>query len=161
MSFEIAKELRDNQSIRFAQTTFSDKVEVVMKANGDSNEAELCSLIRNWYKAIDCFGISLDERLLHMMNIRSFLLGFQNVGHFTPHGTYVYGLPLAQFEGILTNVGLRLYIYTMTKRKTYNQKDISSLDSETFFSSYIDFRYFKYKLNLYYKCMLNIFIHIV
>ncbi|CAC5369864.1 unnamed protein product [Mytilus coruscus] len=134
LSFEIAKELRDKQSNSFAQTTFSDKVEDVMKANGDTNEAEWCSLIQNWYKAIDFYGFSLDERLFYMMNIRSFLLRFLKAGHFPPHGASI-----AQFEGILTNVDRRLQLYTMTKRKTYNQRAISSLDSETFFSGFQDY----------------------
>lgn len=136
LSWEIAKELRDRQSNSFAQTTFSEKVEKVMATNGDKNEANWCCLIRNWYSAIDDAGISVGTRLTEMLTIRSYLLSFLKAGHFPPCGSYISGMPIAQFEGILTNVDRRIQLYAMVKRKTYNQRAITSLDSETFFSGF-------------------------
>ena len=45
LSVEIAKELRDRQRNAFAQTTFSEAVELEMLKNGDMKEAEWC---RGW-----------------------------------------------------------------------------------------------------------------
>jgi hypothetical protein len=69
-------------------------------------------------------GIDIDW----LLAMRNKLLPFLKVGHFPPPGAYVAGLPLAQYEGLLSNV----------QNGTYNQRAITSLDSETFF---LDFRY--------------------
>ena len=53
LSWEIAKELRDRQSNSYAQTTFSENVQLEMEKNGNQNEAQWCRLIRHWYSAID------------------------------------------------------------------------------------------------------------
>ncbi|CAG2230153.1 unnamed protein product [Mytilus edulis] len=139
LSIEVAKELRDRQKHSFAQATFSEKVEKVMEINGDVREANWCSLIRNWYSAIDDAGISVDTRLQKMLDIRSYLLPFLRTGHFPPQGAYIAGLPIAQFEGILSNVDRRIQLYSMTTLQTYNQRAITSLDSETFFSGFQDY----------------------
>lgn len=110
-----------------------------MESNGNIREATWCSLIRSWYCEIDDAGISLNNRIQKMLNIRSYLLPFLKVGHFPPHGFYVAGLPIAQSEGILTNVDRRIQLYSTTKIKTYNQRAITSLDSWDVFS--LDFRY--------------------
>lgn len=136
LSIEVAKELRDRQKNSFAQATFSEKVEKVMESNGDVREANWCSLIRNWYSAIDDAGIPLDTRLRKMLDIRSYLLPFLRTGHFPPQGAYIAGLPIAQFEGILSNVDRRIQLYSMTTLQTYNQRAVTSLDSETFFSGF-------------------------
>jgi hypothetical protein len=36
----------------------------------------------------------------------SYLLGFFKTGHFPPVGSYVAGMPMAQFEGILCNIAI-------------------------------------------------------
>jgi hypothetical protein len=40
LSWEIAKELRDRQSNSYAQTTFSENVQVEREKNGNKNEAQ-------------------------------------------------------------------------------------------------------------------------
>ncbi|CAG2191099.1 unnamed protein product [Mytilus edulis] len=140
LSVEIAKELRDRQSNAFAQTTFSHKVQLEMDKNGCHNEALWCELIRNWYSAIDCGGIPLHQRIRWFLDMRDYLLQFLKVGHFPPPGSHVEGMPMAQFEGFLTNVDRRLQLYALIdSNESYNQRAITSLDSETFFSAFQDY----------------------
>jgi hypothetical protein len=142
LSWEIAKELRDRQSNSYAQTTFSENVQLEMKKNGNQNEAQWCRLIRHWYSAVDDAGISVETRLQYLLEMRTYLLGFFKTGHFLPVGSYVAGMPMAQFEGILCNVDRRLQLYAMVKESSYNQRSVTSLDSETFFSGFQVHLYF-------------------
>ncbi|VDI03707.1 Hypothetical predicted protein [Mytilus galloprovincialis] len=139
LSLEIAKELRDKQKNSYAQTTFSEKVQFEMMKNGDYTEAEWCRLIRNWYAAIDEGGMCIEKRIECLLAMRDKLLPYLHVGHFPPPGAYVASLPMAQFEGILSNVDRRLQLYGMVQRGSYNQRAVTSLDSETFFSGFQDY----------------------
>jgi hypothetical protein len=55
---------------------------------------------------------------------------------------------MAQFEGILCNVDRRLELYTMVKKSSYDQRSVTSLDSETFLSGF--------QVNLYFVRILLI-----
>ena len=50
--WEIAKELRDRQSNSYAQTTFSENVQLEMEKNGNQNETQRCRMIRHWYSVL-------------------------------------------------------------------------------------------------------------
>ena len=136
LSTEIACDLQDRQSNAFAQKTFSEKVEQVMTENGDSKEARWCDLMRNWYMAIDTASVPLKSRIDSFLAMRSHLLDLLQVGNFPPPGSFVKGMSWVQFEGILTNIDRRLQLYAIAKDGTYNQRAITSLDSETFFSGF-------------------------
>jgi len=136
LSMELVMELRDRQRNSFAQTTFSEKVENEMRKNGDENEADWCKLLRGWYAAIDEAGMPASERISKLLDMRIFLLSHYNPLQFPPPGAYVKSLPIAQFEGLLMNIDRRIQLYAITQNKTYNHRSVSSLDSETFFSSF-------------------------
>jgi hypothetical protein len=51
-------------------------------------------------------------------------------------------MPMAQFEGMLCNVDRRLQLYAMVKESVYNQRSVTSLDYETFFSGFQVHLYF-------------------
>jgi hypothetical protein len=55
---------------------------------------------------------------------------------------------MAQFEGILCNVDSRLQLYAMVKESSYDQRSVTSLDSETFLSGF--------QVNLYFVRILLI-----
>lgn len=63
----------------------------------------------------DWTGIDIDERIAYLMDIREFLLKQYNPMIFPPQDIYVNSLPIAQFEGILTNVERRLQLYIMVQ----------------------------------------------
>ena len=134
LSLELVVELRDKQRNAFAATTFSEKVQEALIQNGDANEANWCKLIRQWYASIDEAGVPLGQRIQWMLDMRSFLLQFYTPGTFPPPGLHMAGLPITQYEGILSNIDRRLQLYAMAG--SYNQRYVSSLDSETMFGSF-------------------------
>lgn len=81
--------LPDKQDIGFALTTFSEKVEEVMKKNDFHEEAMFCALMRNWWIAEDEPGISAKKRLEHRVALREYLLKDVNFGTFPPITEYV------------------------------------------------------------------------
>ena len=128
LSEELVKKLRDKQSNAYAKTTFSQEVQDEMTKNGDLSEAEWCNLILDWYEAVDGAAMSPDKRLEAMLNMRNKLLQYLRVGQFPPPGFHVAGMPMAQYEGLLTNIDRRLQLYHLVQQGTYNQRAISSLD---------------------------------
>jgi hypothetical protein len=50
LSYAMVADLIDRQSNAFAQRTFSEKVEVEMRKNDRSNEADFCRIFREWYQ---------------------------------------------------------------------------------------------------------------
>jgi hypothetical protein len=136
LTLELAKELRDRQSNAFAKTTFSEDVQDILEEMGYSSEADWCRLLRHWYSAVDDAGVPTGTRIKWLLEMRHKLLSHLNVGHFPPPGAYVCDLPMSQFEGFLTNIDRRIQLYCMVENGTYNQRAVSSLDSETFFSGF-------------------------
>ena len=136
LSLELVVELRERQRNSFAQTTFSEAVECEMVKNGDNAEAEWCRLLRHWYRAVDEAGVATSQRLEWLLDMRCFLLKQYSPLNFPPPGYNFRGLPMAQFEGLLTNIDRRLQLYHITKTGTYNHRSISSLDCETMFGSF-------------------------
>ena len=135
LSVELAIELRDRQCNEFAQATFSEAVERTMIEYGNTTEAEWCRLIRNWYKAVDEAGVPVHQRITWLLDMRHKLLSQFKFGEFPPPGAHVNGLPIVQFEGLMCNIDRRLQLYAIVSGGAYNQRSVSSLDSETFFSS--------------------------
>lgn len=146
LSLEIVKEFRDKQSNAFAKATFSQGTQKLLQEMGFHHEAEWCRLIRQWYNAIDDAGVPVDNRIEWLLDMREKLLGLLKVGHFPPPGAFVCDMPIAQFEGFLTNIDCRLQLYCMVRNEKYNQRAISSLDSETFFSGFQVFTVFETSL---------------
>lgn len=146
LSLEIVKELRDKQSTAFAKTTFSQGTQKLLQDMDFYHEAEWCRLIRQWDNAIDDAGVPVDNRIEWLLDMREKLLGLLKVGHFPPPGAFVCDMPIAQFKGIFTNIDRRLQLYCMVRNETYNQRAISSLDSETFFSGFQVFTVFETSL---------------
>ena len=65
-------------------------------------------------------------------------MGFFKTGHFPPVGSYVAGMPMAQFEWILCNVDRRLHLYAMVKESSYNQRSVTNWILKP---SFLTFRY--------------------
>ena len=136
LTVEHVVELRDRQKGSFADLTFSEKVENEMRNNGDLNEAEWAKLMRNFDRAVDEAGLTTSQRIQWLMDMRIFLLSNYNPMLFPPPGYHMRGMPMAQFEGLLTNIDRRFQLYHILKNETYNHRSISSLDCETFFGCF-------------------------
>ena len=136
LSLQHVIDLCDRQRNAYAQLTFSEEVEAAMKRMGFYEEATWCSLMRNFYHAVDNAGLNPDQRIHGLLKMREFLCEHYSPFEFPPPGSHVKGLPITQFEGLMTNIDRRIQLYSMIQSGTYNQRSVSSLDSETFFGSF-------------------------
>ena len=136
LSLEIARELRDRQRNSYAVTTFSEKVEIEMQKNGNTVEAEWCRLFRNFYRSVDEAGMDVSQGPQCWLEMRDKLLSYSKLGQFPPVGLYVADMPITQYEGIMCNIDRRIQMYAISSTGTYNQRSVSSLDSENIFGAF-------------------------
>lgn len=64
----------EQQNEAFARTKFCEEVEREMRNNGDVGEAQFCRLVREWEEVEDKPGISAHERVMRVLNLRTWLL---------------------------------------------------------------------------------------
>ena len=95
-------------------------------------EANWCRLILEWYAAVDKAGIDVSTRLKYLMNMRQYLLNKEDFGTFPPPGQCVLGLPLAQFEGLLTDNDRRWQLYKLTFLNTRSTAGASAVSIQNF-----------------------------
>lgn len=126
--------LPDKQSVPFARKVFSREVEQQMKSNGDDKEAELVHNIRNWYDACNERGIPLEKRLKYFVQMNNYMFKFYDPQRFPVSMTHICGLPSTTFQGILHNISCRIILYGLSDSNTYNQRALSTLAVESFFS---------------------------
>ncbi|CAC5400819.1 unnamed protein product [Mytilus coruscus] len=134
ISKSLVVDLIDKQNNAFALRTFSTDVESEMRILGFIREADFCKLIREWYEAEDESGISAVDRMKRRINLKSFLLEGVDFGRYLMYRMYVKGFPKVQFEGFLQRIDTSLQLYSVVKNGSFNQRAISSLANETFFS---------------------------
>lgn len=138
LSLSMVDDLIDRQSNAIAQKTFSEVVEKELIKAGYMNEGILCKVIRNWYRAEDEAGLTVNERMQYRLDIRKWMLQNCGIGRFPPPGSHVNSIPIVMFEGILTNIDRRIQLFAEAKNGSYNVRSLGSLDSETFFSTFQD-----------------------
>ncbi|MES9972476.1 MAG: hypothetical protein ABW092_20775 [Candidatus Thiodiazotropha sp.] len=138
LNIALVRDLVDKQSVAYAVQTFTETVENALKDIGGINEAKLCSIIRNWYRAEDEQGISAHERCIARLALREWLLDGVNFSKFPPSGAFVKDIPVVLYEGLLIGIERRFQLYPFTKSGTYNVRSIGSLDIENFFGSFQD-----------------------
>ena len=114
--------------------TLSKEVQDEMERLIFLREAEFCRLIRRWYQAEDDRGIPPLERCHRRLELRSFLLRDVSFATFPVHGAFIKGFPQVMFEGLLQSIDALLLLYGTTQASTYNQRTLSTLENETFFS---------------------------
>ena len=124
----------DKQSVPFAHKVFSHQVENQMMTNGDNKEAELVHKVCNWFDACNQCGIPLQKRLKYFVEINNYLFRFYDLQHFPVSLMHICGLPSTTFQGILQNISTRIQLYTLSQNNTYNQRSVSTLAVESFFS---------------------------
>ena len=49
--------------------------------------------------------------------------------------THIKGIPIISYEGLLQGISTRIALYNLSKTKTYNNRSISTLGIESFFST--------------------------
>ena len=125
----------DKQSVPFAERVFSAEVEQIMQNNVDMKEAELVKHIRNWYKACNKRGLQLTDRIKYLIQMNNYMLSFYDSSYFPMNKMHVKSLPSTTFQAILQNISTRIQLYTLSAKKTYNHRTISTLAVESMFSS--------------------------
>lgn len=131
-------DLIDKQNNSFAQKTFSEEVAKTMRYLGYDREANFCDTVREWYEAEDAPGISAIDRTSRRLNMRQFLLRDVDFGVFPILGMYINGFTRSSFEGFLQKIDTNIQLHYVIKSGSYNQRSVSSLANETFFSELSD-----------------------
>ena len=129
----------DKQNGDLARRVFSEEVQEAMGAvvTGDEHfkSAEFVYRFRRWFEACDKRGLSAEERVQRLVEMQEYLTRDISFETFPPQGTHIKGMPVVTFEAILANVATRIQLYDICQEKTYNQRAVSSLAVENFFST--------------------------
>lgn len=72
--FAIVKDLIDKPSIVYGVQTFQKRLETCLRDINANNEADVCQLVRNWYRAEDEPGMSTMKCCEHRLYSRQWLL---------------------------------------------------------------------------------------
>ena len=130
----LVMDLIDKQSAQNAIRTFSLPVEQCMEEIGFPVEANFCRMIRQWYEAEGKPGLSAHQRVTHRLALQDYLLEGVEFGQFPPYGSFIKGMPRVMYEGFLQSIDIHIQLYATCRGGTYNQRAVSSLVNETFFS---------------------------
>ncbi|XP_046570228.1 uncharacterized protein LOC124278544 [Haliotis rubra] len=123
------------QSTDFALITFSQNVQNSMETAGHNQSAELCKLVHDWFAANDEPGISAVERCQMKLRYRDYLLSLDDLSCFPPPGSHINGYSLALWEATISSIDADLQMYAITRRRTYNNRSLSSQPCESLYSS--------------------------
>ena len=135
LSPSIVLDCIDKQNAEIAKRFFSLEVEMAMEEEKFNSTAAFVRVVRNWFDAVDKRGIQSDARVHFLCEMARYLQDGVDFGLFPPPGRYVKGIPFVTYEAILNNCSARVSLYKETQRKTYNQRALSTLAVESFFSS--------------------------
>lgn len=125
----------DSQNAAFTKRFFGFRVEAQMRENGDEKSADFVRTVRSWYMACDMRGMSAKARITPLLNMYITLVGDHNFDIFpAPQGMHMFGIPVITYEAILQNISHRIMMYSLSKHRTYNQRCVSTLSNESFFS---------------------------
>ena len=126
----------DKQSVVIAQKLFSVQIENLLERNGDHHEVFFVHLVRNWYLACDQRGMSANDRVNNLWAFYVYLCHNVDFNSFPCPGSYTKGIPAVTFCSILQNILIRLSLYHISKKHTYNARSILSLVCESFFFNF-------------------------
>jgi hypothetical protein len=132
LNIAMVEDLIDKQRNSFAQTTFCEEVETIMRKLGYVNEAYFCHLIRNWYVCVDEPGVPATKRVESLLELRHWLLSLLHVGKFPPPGRHIMGVPVTLWEGYMVSIERMFMLWGLVS--SYNVRSLGTLDVENFFS---------------------------
>lgn len=79
-------------------------------------------MVRNWYEASDSPGISSVDRVQHLNDMRTCLLGDTDFGKFPPQKRYINGIPVVTFQGMCIDIDTKIQMYGITG--SYNVSNV-------------------------------------
>ena len=130
----IVEDKLDRQNASISQRFFSAEVEEALRDINCKSEADFVHVTRNWYNACDKRGIGVIERLKYLRDMYHYLLNWYKLSDYPPQTTHVRGMPIRTFEALLHTISSRFILYGLSKSKSYNNRAISTLAVESFFS---------------------------
>ena len=134
LSRAIVYEEADKQNIEIAMQVFSEEVEFNIRKHGDCHTADFVRLIHRWFNACDDRGMSVHNRLQHLIDMHNYLTTFYDARTYPPPTTHIYGLPLQTFEMLLQATSLCIALYTLSSKHTFNHRAISTGGIESSFA---------------------------
>ena len=137
----IVEDKMDRQNCLISQRFFSEDVQKILTENGDNSEANFVELIRNWFRACDERGMSVNDRLKFWNEMYYYLVNRSALADFPPKTTHIAGIPILTFEAILHCTSTRFSLYHQAERNMYNTRSISTLAIESFFSDLTRFEF--------------------
>ena len=72
-------------------------------------------LVREWYDAEDERGMDSTKRLEKRLEIRQWLLNFFNAPSFPLQTQFIKGIPIVNFEGLITSYERKIQLYNFIK----------------------------------------------
>ena len=76
----------------------------------------------------------MDTRIEWSLNMDEYLSSFYEPNKYPMNITHIKGLPITTYQTLQHNVATRIQLYWLSRKKTYNQRAISTLAVESFFS---------------------------
>ena len=130
----IVEDKLDRQNCQISQRFFSEDVQKILQLNGDKSEANFVEKTRNWFRACDERGMSVEVRMKYLHDMYSFLLSRCDLYDYPPATTHISGIPIKTFEALLHSISTRFSLYQLSSTRSYNTRAISTLAVESFFS---------------------------
>ena len=130
----IVEEKLDRQNASISKRFFSAEVEQCLQSMNYHSEAQFVRVTRNWFNACDERGIPAYERLSKLSAMYHYLLNLYTFSEYPPETTHIQGIPIKTFEALLHTISTRYILYGLSSSKTYNNRAISTLAVESFFS---------------------------
>ena len=130
----VQEPIADKQNVPFAQKVFSEPVESELCKLGYLNEALLVRTVRNWYNACNEHGLTVETRLEYLLDMDKYLSEQYIPKSYPMNLTHVNGLSCTTYQSVRYNICTRIQLYSLSKKRTYNHRAMSTLAVESFFS---------------------------
>ena len=130
----IVEDKLDRQNASISMRFFSEDVESCLRKLNYNSEANFVCLTRNWFNACDKRGISACERMNYLYAMYQYLLSLYTFSEYPPQSTHISGIPVRTYEALLHTISTRFLLYSMCTTKSFNNRAVSTLAIESFFS---------------------------
>ena len=123
----------DRQNCLLSQRFFSEDVQKILTRCNYVSEAKFVQLVRNWYKACDERGMTVNDRLTNLYQMYEYLSSLMYLNHYPPIKTHICGIPIRTYEALMQSISTRFTLFHLSSTHSYNARAISTLAVENFF----------------------------
>ena len=92
-------------------------------------------IMRNWWRAVDKKGEKSSDRVIWLLEMRSWLLEQlrPKLASFPPVSTHINSVPIKNLEGLLISCERVIQLYQYSPNGFFNMRALGSMLCETFF----------------------------